>query len=458
MPPKNATAAATDEAREVVITRVFDAPRELVFKAWTDPKHVQQWWGPHGFTNPVCEMDVRTGGAIRIDMRAPDGTIYPNVGRFREIVPPERLVFTSGIENLFEVLTTVTFTEQRGKTLVTLQARPISAPPEAAKFLDGMKDGWTQSLERLENLLSNTVDREITAIRLFNAPRELVFSMWTDPKHIERWWGPRGFTTTTQEMDFRPGGVWRHVMHGPDGTDYQNKILYREIVAPERIVYSQPPFESTVIFSEESGKTRVSVRMVFESAELRDKVAKEFGAVEGLQQTLGRLEEELSKMSDEFVISRTFDAPRDLMWKAWTESDRLAKWFGPKGVTIFHSKNDLRPGGVYHYGMRTADGNAMWGKWIYREVVKPERLVFVVSFSDEKGGITRHPLAADWPLEMLSTVTFEERQGKTTVTVRWSALNATEAERKAFAARRDGMKQGWTGTFDQLEAYLKEAE
>ena len=162
--------------------------------------------------------------------------------------------------------------------------------------------------------------------------------------------------------------------------------------------------------------------------------------------------------SEEFVISRTFSAPRDLMWKAWTEPERMAKWFGPKGVKIFHSKNDLRPGGVYHYGMRTPDGNEMWGKWVYREVAKPGRLVFVNSFSDKGGGITRHPMANGWPLEMLTTITFEERQGKTTVTVRWSPINATEAERQTFEKGRDSMKQGWTGTFEQLEAYLAQAK
>src|ERR1700739_5045499 len=93
MAARSSTTAEFAE-REVIITRIFDAPRELVFKAWTDPKHVAQWWGPKGFTNPVCELDVRVGGAIRIHMRSPDGSVYPMKGEFREIVPPERLRFT----------------------------------------------------------------------------------------------------------------------------------------------------------------------------------------------------------------------------------------------------------------------------------------------------------------------------------------------------------------------------
>ena len=142
------------EARSIVTTRVFDAPRALAFKAWTDPKHLARWWGPKGFTNPVCETDPRPGGAIRIDMRAPDGTVYPITGAYREVVPPERLVFTSAALDekgvaMFEVLTTVLFAEERGRTVLTLEARVLERTEKAAPYLQGMEAGWTQSLERL---------------------------------------------------------------------------------------------------------------------------------------------------------------------------------------------------------------------------------------------------------------------------------------------------------------------
>lgn len=157
------SSASTTSARaaawpELVITRIIDAPRETVFKAWTDPKQVAQWWGPHGFTNPVCELDVRHGGAIRIDMRGPEGTVYPMTGVYQEIVEPKRVVFTSaalGKEGnpLFEVLNAVTFAEQSGKTTLTLQARVVKATADAP-YLEGMEAGWTQSLERLEEYLT----------------------------------------------------------------------------------------------------------------------------------------------------------------------------------------------------------------------------------------------------------------------------------------------------------------
>ena len=157
---------------------------------------------------------------------------------------------------------------------------------------------------------------------------------------------------------------------------------------------------------------------------------------------------------EEFVITRVFDAPRDLVWKAFTEPKRLKEWWGPKGVTIIELKMDLRPGGSYHYAMRTPDGNTMWGKFVYREITPPSRMVFVNSFSDEAGGVTRHPMAPNWPLEMLSTFLFEEESGKTRFTVRWSPLNATEEERATFAAGHASMHQGWGGTLDKLAAYL----
>ena len=161
-------------------------------------------------------------------------------------------------------------------------------------------------------------------------------------------------------------------------------------------------------------------------------------------------------MSESFVISRVFDAPRDRVWQSWTEAERLKQWWGPKGFTVKQCKIDLRPGGIMHYCLRTPDGHDMWGRFVYREIVKPEKLVFVNSFSDEKGGISVHPMSPTWPREMLSTVTFEAQGSKTRVTVQWVPLDtSTDLERKTFEEGRDSMKMGWTGTFEQFADYLK---
>ena len=138
-----------------------------------------------------------------------------------------------------------------------------------------------------------------------------------------------------------------------------------------------------------------------------------------------------------------FDAPRDLVWKCFTDPEHMKQWWGPKGVTVVASKMDLRLGGTYHYGMKAPDGSVMWGKMVYREIVPPEKLVFINSFSDEKGGLARHPMAPTWPIEMLSVFTFEEQPGgKTKFTVRWSPHNATDEERKTFDAGHASMNAG----------------
>ena len=141
--------------------------------------------------------------------------------------------------------------------------------------------------------------------RLLNASRELVWSVWTDPKHLSQWWGPNGFRTTTRTFDFKAGGVWRFVMHGPNGRDYQNRITFDEIVKPERIAYHhgggddvEPvQFRTTVTFEDLGGKTRVTLRGEFPSAEERARVIREYGADKGLVQTLARLAEYVATMA-----------------------------------------------------------------------------------------------------------------------------------------------------------------
>ena len=159
-------------------------------------------------------------------------------------------------------------------------------------------------------------------------------------------------------------------------------------------------------------------------------------------------------IAKEFVISRTFDAPRDLAWKAVTEPAHMQEWFSPKGFTSRAMKFELRPGGTYLYCMSAPDGKEMWGKMVYREIQAPERLVYVNSFSDAEGGTTRHPMSATWPLQMLTTFTLVEDKGKTTLTIRWLPIDATPEEIATFNSSHDGMRQGWTGTLDNLTDYL----
>lgn len=160
----------------------------------------------------------------------------------------------------------------------------------------------------------------------------------------------------------------------------------------------------------------------------------------------------------EFVITRELKAPRDLVFKAWSEADRLAKWWGPKGFNLEVAKFDFQPEGIFHYSMQAGDGPKMWGKFVYREIAAPEKIVFINSFSDENATITRAPFADTWPEEMMNILTLKEQDGKTLLTLRGAPINATEEETNTYHAHHESMRQGFGGTFEQLEAYLAEEQ
>lgn len=154
-----------------------------------------------------------------------------------------------------------------------------------------------------------------------------------------------------------------------------------------------------------------------------------------------------------FTLSRTFDAPRARVWEAFTTLEHLEKWWGPKGFSIGSARLDLRPGGMFVYAME-AGGQTMWGRFVYREIEAPGRVVFVNSFSDAEGGLTRAPFADAWPMEILNTWTFTESEGKTTLDIQGVPLNANAVETAVFLAGFPSMQMGFGGTLDQLAAHL----
>lgn len=302
---------------------------------------------------------------------------------------------------------------------------------------------------------SHAADREIIVTRLFDAPRELVFEAWTNPKHIPHWWGPKGFSTTVHEMDVRPGGVWRLTMRGPDGRDYKNRIVFIEVAAPERLVYKHEPepgtepvsFQTTVTLAECGDQTEVTVRMLFSSPQARDHVVKTYGAIEGLKQTLGRLGEHLEEMARdasalwskkrELLITRTFDAPRRLVFAAFSKPENLAQWWGPKGFSLPQCEVDFRPGGVFQFVMRGPDGKDYPFRGSYLEILEPERIAFQGTINDEPGH------------QVWTTVTFAEENGKTILTVRQTYSFESDAT--------SGAPEGWEQTLDRLGDFLAKA-
>jgi uncharacterized protein YndB with AHSA1/START domain len=240
----------SSEAPELVLTRLIDAPCERVFEAWTDAAQVAKWWGPKGFTNPVCEIDGRSGGAMRIHMRGPDGTIYPMSGAYREVKAPERIVFAGSAldENgkpIFEILHTVTFAAEGAKTRLTLRAAILSTTPTGAPHLKGQEAGWSQSLDRLETHLTgapakptSTSHGTFVIERVFAFKPAQVFAAWADPVAKARWFvGPEPWKALERECDFRVGGGERVKGGWPGGMTTTFSAGYHNIVPNERLVY-----------------------------------------------------------------------------------------------------------------------------------------------------------------------------------------------------------------------------
>lgn len=300
---------------------------------------------------------------------------------------------------------------------------------------------------------------EIRGTRLFDAPREMVFDAFASADRLARWFGPKGFSLTTRSFEFAPGGVWRFVMHGPDGRDYENRIVFEDIARPERISYIHPGEddadpsrkETTISFTKEGDKTRIDWRMRFPTFDARDRAESDYNVAAGLSENLARLGAFVAPV---FVTSRRFAASRVDLWKALTEPERMAEWFGPKGVPVIAADMDFRPGGSYHYGLRTPDGASMWGLFEYLEIESPTRFSVLASFSDAQRGPTRHPHCATWPLKVETTYLFATADGGSELTLRARPHDASVDEVATFAGALDAMTNGWAGTFDQLEAFL----
>ncbi|HRG88609.1 MAG TPA: SRPBCC domain-containing protein, partial [Chitinophagales bacterium] len=189
-----------------------------------------------------------------------------------------------------------------------------------------------------DNEAGNEVtDREIIMTRLLNAPRELVWKVWTQPEHLIKWWGPTGFTTTSNNMQLEPGGQWNFIMHGPDGRNYPNRIVFTEVKKPELLRYKHAGDEDTepvnfdvrITFISEGRKTRLKMVMTFASHAELTRVEKEYGAIEGGKQHVASLEEYLTKIkpTEPFVIERLLNAPVALVWKAISNKEEMKKWY-----------------------------------------------------------------------------------------------------------------------------------
>lgn len=306
---------------------------------------------------------------------------------------------------------------------------------------------------------------ELKLIRLYNAPVEMVWAAWTDPKRAAKWWGPRGFTITTHGKDLRPGGFWHYTMHGPDGADYPNKTIYYEVEEQRRLVYDhganddQPPlFRVTVTFEKKGDRTQMDMTMAFPSPEIAEQ-SKKFIKLASGNSTWDRLAEYLEKESSQneiFVINESFNAPIEKVFEMWVNPKHFSQWLAPTGAEMEYIQSDIAEGKTSFYKMTFEGGLKLFGKIKYQKITPPNGLEYVQMFSDEKGNLGKHPLVPVWPTYMASKVEFsQEGDDQTRVTVYWQPSGDVTAEEiKAFSEMKASMTQGWSGSFDKLESYL----
>jgi len=316
--------------------------------------------------------------------------------------------------------------------------------------------------------------QSLIVTRTIHAPRHVVYKTVTDPLLVPQWWGPSRLSTTVYKMIVMPGGSYRFLQRDKDGKEFGFHGIYHDAVFPERLVYTME-YEGTPghvtlnidTFEERAGNTMMTSMFIFESIEQRDQML-QWGMEEGTTESTNRLNELLAKRTyterevttmayqeghmgngNCIHITREFDAPIQEVWDRFTDPEKYKCWWGPKDFTTPYAKIDLRPGGKYLSSMRDPQGREYWGTGTYKEVVEPNRIVYVDSFADEYGNTvdpSYYGFTGDVPMETEVEVTFEEVNGKTRLTLEHCGYPEGDFT--------ENTKEGWQQSLDKLEECL----
>lgn len=290
---------------------------------------------------------------------------------------------------------------------------------------------------------------EIRSIRTYKTTKEVLFRLWSNPIHLSQWWGPHGFSVTTHEMEFKPGGTWRFSMNGPDGTSYPNLIRFTKItddaIELDHIDHANDlyNFKIAVKFEEVGGETTVDFRLIFRTLEQKSEIVQTNGAEEGLAGTLQRLgdySQTLPASQPELVIVRTFKASQKRVWDALTIPEQMAKWSAPHGTTISRSAGEVKAGSPWEITMKMGDME-MVANGEYVQVEPNRTLSYTHRWQKEDGS---------YKPTTLVTVHLHEHEGLTTLTFVQTGFWSEEARAAHFG--------GWSSTMHQLGVYLGEIE
>lgn len=314
--------AGKNKSNEIKITRIYDAPVKAVWEAWTDPKQTAQWWGPRGFTLTSHSKDLRPGGTWHYTMHGPDGVDYPNSTVYHEVEKYSKLVYDHGAyadkPPLFRV--TVLFSEIKGQTKMdmTMTLPTPEAAEQTRKFIKqaGGNSTWDRLAEYMEK--ESTGKEKFVINRSFEAPIEMMFDMWTNPKHFSQWLPPTGFTMEFVKADIQPGGTNMYYMSGPGIDRMYGKINYVDIRKPDLLVYTQefcdengnmarhpfaPTWPATMLTtvqltSEGSEQTRVTITWEVHGAATREEletfIKERGGMTQGWSGSFDKLDDYLS--------------------------------------------------------------------------------------------------------------------------------------------------------------------
>jgi uncharacterized protein YndB with AHSA1/START domain len=313
---------------------------------------------------------------------------------------------------------------------------------------------------------TDITQRTLVLRRTLRAPRELVFDVWSDPKHVVRWWGPKDFTLPYCEQDFRVGGAYRFCMRAPDGSDHWVRGEYHAIERPGRLVFTWLREDEegevwcdnlvTITLEEDGPDTLLTLHHAVFATEAH---CAEHG--EGWGECLDRLtnyvrnigaqDERTATRTPEgdLVITRIFNAARALVWKAWTDPAQFRRWWGPAIYSAPVAEMDVRAGGRYRWCMRSPEGEEYWTAGVFCEVVPPDRLVYTDGFADAEGNIvpaSHYGMEGEWPEELLVTVTLEDLGDRTRMVLRHAGIPSGQWN--------DLTAQGWNESLDKLAAAL----